>query len=245
LAAFANSEQQKEVPMNNVALSLALATNPSIAFEELRARPRFWFPLLVVIAATIAVVFWYYSVVDIEWLKDAMYGNHPDFQKMTEAERAKALGVLSRNTLRLGSVISIAVVLPLVFLVLALYLWLAAKVTGLSQGFRHWFALNCWTALPMLLSTVVSAVLLLLSDTPQVSPSVLQPLSLNELLLHRPAGSPGHTLISSLNIPSILSWILMIIGVRTWSQRSWTFSTAFILLPGVVIYGIWAFFAFR
>ena len=231
--------------MNNIALTVALATTPSTAFEDLRARPRFWFPLLVVIASTVAVVVWYYSVVDIEWLKDAMYGSNPDMQKLSEAERAKAMSVVSRNALRLGSAISIAVVLPVVFLLLSLYLWLAAKVTGLSQGFKHWFALNCWTALPMLLSTIVSAVLLLLSDTPQVSPSVLQPLSFNELLFHRPADSPGHALISSLSIPSILSWILMIIGVRTWSQRSWTFSTVFILLPAVVIYGIWAFFAFR
>ena len=58
-------------------------------------------------------------------------------------------------------------------------------------------------------------------------------------------GSPGHALFESLTIPAVLSWILMIIGVRTWSQRSWAFSAIFILLPVVVIYGIWAFFAFR
>lgn len=231
--------------MNNLATAVALATAPSTAFEELRERPRSWFPLLVVVLSTVAMVYWYYSVVDIEWLKDVMFSNHPDMQKLPDAERAKAMGMYGRKTLLLGSVVGVVVALPVVFALQSLYLVLAAKVTGLRQGFKHWFALSCWTALPVLLSTVVSAILLLMSDSPQVSPAIMQPFSLNELVLHRPIGSPGHTLFESLNVPSVLSWILMIIGVRTWSQRSWAFSTIYILLPVLVIYGIWAFFAFK
>ena len=97
----------------------------------------------------------------------------------------------------------------------------------------------------MVLGSVVAAILLLLSDNSQVSPGVLQPLSLNELLLHRPMGSPGQSLFESLSIPIFLSFALMIIGIRDWSQRSWAFSATVVLLPWVVIYGIWAFFAFR
>ena len=36
--------------MNNLELSVALATAPSSAFAELRERPRFWFPLLLLVA---------------------------------------------------------------------------------------------------------------------------------------------------------------------------------------------------
>lgn len=231
--------------MNNLALSAALATAPSSAFGELRERPRFWFPLLLVIASTVAIVYWYYSMVDIEWLKDAMFSNDPDMQKRPEAERAAAMAVLGRNTLLWGSVVGAIFVLPIFFLLQSSYLLLAAKVTKLPQGFKHWFALSCWTALPLLVSTVVSAIFLIISDTSQVSPSVLQPLSINELVLHRPIGSPGHTLLESLTVPGVLSWILLIIGVRVWSQRSWAFSAILILLPIVVIYGTWSAFAFR
>jgi hypothetical protein len=231
--------------MNNLALCVALATAPSTAFAELRERPRFWFPLLVLVVSTVAIVYWYYSMVDIEWLKDVMFSNNPDIQKLPEAERAARMAMLSRNTMLWGSVIGTVFVLPIVFLLSALYLLLAAKVTKLPQGFKHWFAFSCWTALPLLLSTVVAAIFLIISDTAQVSPSVLQPFSINELVLHRPVGSPGHSLFESLALPSVLSWILMIIGVRVWSQRSWAFSSIFILLPTVVFYGIWAFVAFR
>ena len=230
--------------MNNLDLSVALATAPSSAFSELRERPKFWFPLLLLIASTVAIVYWYYSVVDIEWLKDAMFSNNPDIQRLPEAERAARMALFGRNTLLWTSVVGTIVILPIVFLLSALYLLLAAKVTKLSQGFKHWFALSSWSALPLLLNTVVAAIFLILSDNSQVSPSVMQPLSINELLLHRPYGSAGHTLLESLHVPGALSWILMIIGVRTWSQRSWTFSAIFILLPIVVLYGIWSAFAF-
>jgi Yip1 domain len=231
--------------MNNLALSVALATAPSSAFVELRERPRFWFPLLVVLASTVAIIYWYYSAVDFEWLKDVMYGNNPDIQALPEDKRAAAMAMLSRNTLLWGSVVGAIIFLPIVFLLSSLYLWLAAKVTKLPLGFKHWFALTCWTMLPALLSSVVSAIFLIMSDSAQMTPSVLAPLSVNELVLHRPFGSPGYSLFQSLGITSVLTWILAIVGVHVWSQRSWAFSAAFMLLPTVVIYGVWAFFAFR
>jgi hypothetical protein len=231
--------------MNNIALTVALATAPSSAYSELRERPRFWFPLLVLVLSTVALVYWYYSIVDIEWLKDALFSNNPDIQKLPEEQRVASMAMMSRTTLLWSSVIGGVLGLPLVFLVMALYLLLAAKITKLPFGFKHWYAFTCWSSLPMLLGTVVGAILLLLSDTTQINPSTLQALSINQLLLHRPMGSPGHSLFESLNIPGFLSYALMIIGIHTWSQRSWTFSSLFILLPTVVIYGIWAFFAFR
>jgi hypothetical protein len=231
--------------MNNLALSVALATAPSTAFAELRERPRFWFPLLLVVLTTAGLYYWYYSIVDIEWLKDLMYGNDPKFQAMSEEQRAAAMSMTGRNTMRYGSVIGMIIVLPVVYLLEALYMLLAAKVTRLSMGFRQWFSLVSWSAMPGLLTTVVAAILLVLADNTQVSPSVLQPLSLNELVLHVPVDGPGYALFESLNIATFLAWALMIIGVRTWSHRSWSFSTVYVLLPWVVIYAIWAFFAFR
>lgn len=233
--------------MNNIALSIALATAPSSAFEDLRQRPRFWFPLLLLVVTTLGLVYWYYSIVDIEWLKDVMFSNNPDIQALPPDQRAAAMALYGRNMLLWGSVVGAVFGIPIVFLVWALYLLLAAKVTKLAPDlrFKHWFAFSAWTSLPLLVSSVVSVILLLLSDTSQISPGVMQPLSLNELVFHRPIGSPGQGMLDMLSIPAFLSWALMIIGVRVWSQRSWAFSTLFILVPTVVIYGIWAFVAFR
>jgi hypothetical protein len=233
--------------MNNIALTVALATAPSSAFEELRARPRFWFPLLLLVASTAAIMYWYYSMVDFEWFKEVMFGNNPDIQKLPEDQRAAVLGMYTRTTMLWGSVIGIIIMLPVIYLLLALYLMVAAKVTKLPQEFtfKHWFTFACWTALPTLISSVVAAVMLLLSDTTQVTPGTMQALSLNELVFHRPLGSPGQNFLGALNIPGFLGWALMIIGIHTWSRRSWLFSAIVALLPFAAVYGIWSLFAFR
>jgi hypothetical protein len=231
--------------MNNLALAGALATAPSTAFTELRERPRFWFPLLLCVLTTVGLVYWYYSMVDIEWLKDAMFSNNAQFKEMSEEQRAAAMAIYSRKVMLWSSVVTMFVVIPVVLLLQALYLLVAAKVTKISLGFKHWFALTCWTSLPMLLTTVVAAILLILAENSQVAPSVLQPLSLNQLVFHVPEGQPGFRLFESLGIPAFLSWALMIIGVRAWSQRSWAFSAALVLLPWVLIYAISAFVSFR
>ena len=56
--------------MNDLAVATSLATSPFSAFAELRERPRFWFPLLVVVLSSVGIVVWYYGVVDIDWMKD-------------------------------------------------------------------------------------------------------------------------------------------------------------------------------
>jgi hypothetical protein len=231
--------------MKNLETAVALATAPTSAYADLRERPRFWFPLLVVVLSTLGLIFWYYSVVDIEWLKDAMYTNNPEFQKLPEEQRAATLSMVGRNTLRFGSVIGVALFVPVFFLLHALYFLLAAKVTRLSQGFKHWFALVTWSSLPLLISTVVAALLIILSDNAQMSTGIMQPLSVNELLLHIPFGAKGQALFESLTIPALLSWALMIVGLRVWSQRSWGFASTVVLLPIAAMYGIWAFIAFR
>ena len=123
--------------MNNLTLAVALATAPSSAFVELRERPRFWFPLLLVVLATAGLTYWYYSIVDIEWLKETMFSSNPDLLALPEDKRAMAMSMFSRNTLLWSAVVSTCIALPIVLLLEALYFLVAAKVTKLPLGFRH------------------------------------------------------------------------------------------------------------
>jgi uncharacterized membrane protein YhdT len=231
--------------MNDLAVATALATSPTTAFTELRERPRFWFPLLALVISTAVMIVWYYSVVDIDWLKEQMFGNNPDMQKLPAEQRAAAMQFVGKNTMMIGGIVGATIAIPVVYLINSLYLLLAAKVTKIPIGFKHWFTLTCWSALPGLLGAVAAIIMRLLRSNDQVGPGILQPLGLNELFFHRPLGSPGQGWLDALNIPAMLGWILAIIGLRTWSQRSWLFSTVVILIPAVLIFGIWAMFAFR
>jgi len=231
--------------MNDLQVATALATSPSSAFAELRERPRFWLPLLVVALATGVMMAWYYSVVDIDWLREQLFGSNPDIQKMPAEQRAAAMNFVGRPMLLISSVIGACMGIPFFYLVTALYFLIVAKITKIPLGLKHWFSLVSWCSLPVLLNIIAGVISLLLRDNNQIAPGSIQPLSVNELLLHIPMGAKGQTFFESISIPAILNSVLTIIGVRVWSERSWLFSTIVSLLPVALIYGIWAIFAFR
>ena len=233
--------------MNNLALAVALATAPSSAFAELRERPRFWFPLLLLVA-----IHRRHRVLVLQRGGHRVAQGHScsattrTCRTLPEDKRAAAMAMIGRNTMLWGSVVGAIIVMPIVFLLSALYFLLAAKVTKLPQGFKHWFAFS--------LLDVAAAAAEHRRGGHLAAPQrqrADQPVRDAAAVAQRarcstdPWAARGQSLLESLTIPSLLSWILMIIGVRAWSQRSWVFSAIFILLPTVCIYGIWAFFAFR
>lgn len=233
--------------MNNLALTQALAFEPRRAFTEMDARPRFWWPLLLVVLATAALSLWYMSVVDLEWLVDQQLRQSAAAASMTDEEIARvARAAASQRGLRMGVGTAITMVAVAIFLVLtAVYYLLAGKVTGTERSFRHWLALASWSALPTALALIPAGAALLTASSNQISQESLQPLSLNALYFDRQPGDPGYALLSNLNLLQLVSLYLAAFGVKVWSARSWLFSIVFTGLPYVLIYGTWAFFSLR
>ena len=233
--------------MNNFAVLQALAFEPRRAFAELDARPRYWWPLLLVALTSAAVAAWYASVVDLEWLTDAQLRGSSFTQNMTEAEieRMSRAAAGQRGTQVVIGTLSTAIITGLVIVISALYYSLAGKITGVERSFRHWMAMSAWTATPTVLAMLLTAVVLLTASGNQISQEALQPLSLNALLFHREPGDPGYTLFNSINLLQFVSLYLAALGVKLWSGRSWLFGIVFTALPYVILYGIWAYFSLR
>lgn len=226
--------------MKNMELAWNILISPASAFAELQERPRFWWPLLAMILGVAALIAWYYSVVDIQWLMEQMLSGNEGAAQLTEAQRAQAVERTSRGFLLVSSVIGGTVAVALIKLLEALYYSLAGKVTNVERSFRSWLALASWSSVPSLLGILASAAMLLATDTNQISNGELAVLSLNELFFHVPLGGKGNTLLSTLTLLHPWMWWLTVLGVRVWTGRSWTFSAIFALLPVVVGYGAWA-----
>jgi hypothetical protein len=231
--------------MNDFALAGQVFTSPAAAFAELRERPRFLVPLLVIVIATVLQMVWYYNAVDIEWLKDHLFSGNARMDSLPPDARERFMSAMTKNTLMWPSVIAITVMVPAIFALLSAYYLLAGKVTNVQHTFKHWFSLNVWSSLPMLVGLAAGSVILLMNGSQaQVGPSELQVLSLNELFFKLTPAHPGAQLLSQINPITAWSWCLSIIAVKTWSNRSWLFSSVFVLLPVVLIYGGWALAVF-
>jgi len=225
--------------MNNIQLAVALVMDPKGAIAEIEARPRFLFPLLVTVLVSGAALFWYYSIVDAAWLIDTSMRNDPRTQQMTEEQLALISRFMTRNTLMFGSLFGVVFIAVVARLLEATWYLLAGKVTKVQRSFKQFFSLACWTSLPQLIAVLPAIPLLLTTTSPQTEPGALSPLSLNELIFHRAMNTPGYNLFANFNLLHIFTLFLAVYGIKLWSGRSWLFASIYVLLPLVLICGIW------
>jgi Yip1-like protein len=223
--------------MNNMELAWAVIATPRAALSELHERPRFVFPLLLLTISSGVLVAWYYSIVDLPWLIDQTFSANESIARMSEAQRSRALGMMSRGMMLTSSLIGGLIGVVVLKALEALYYVLADRITNLRLTFNHWFALACWTSIPSVIVAIASLLILLTSRTNQISAGALSPLSLNELFFHLPMGAKGSTLLTSLTLIHPWMWWLTALGVRLWTGRSWMFSAGFVLLPVILVCG--------
>lgn len=219
--------------MNDIQLAWCMFADPRTGFAELRDRPRFWFPLLLVIASVLGTIIWNLNVTDIDALREHLIDANPTVNRMTAAERAQYTQFMTRNTFIGTQVATALLVLVAARLLESGYFSLAGKAVQLPLSFKRSLSLASWSALPHVLTFVVFALLLGLQHG---EPSA-QTLSLNDLFFHLPRDSPWATFWGGITLPHFWVWALTVIGVRVWSGRSFAFSAVFGLLPVLVAQG--------
>ncbi|MET0291502.1 MAG: YIP1 family protein [Steroidobacteraceae bacterium] len=225
--------------MTNVQLARQLVTAPRRFFTELAETPRYALPMWAIVLTTLVLIFWFYSIANIEWLIEQQLNSNPRTAAMSEAERAQAMRFMTR-----GMMTSIAVggglfIIVAFRLIEAAYYALVGRLTGHRRTFRQWFAFSWWTTAPALIGVVPALLLLAMSTGSPTDVGLLQPLSLNELFFHRRIGEPGFQLFSNVSILTIVTLGLTVYGQKCWSGRSWLYSAVVVLTVPVLIGG-WA-----
>ena len=245
-APYRRASISKGGAMNNFELAIAMVLDPKGAIREIEARPRFLFPLLITMFVTIGATFWYFKIVDFDWLIDATLRSNTSTKGMTEEQLAQIAKRLTRNTLMFSSLIAVPFVLVIIRLLEALWYLLAGKVTKVRRSYKQWFALANWTTLPAVLAVLPAIPLLASSKQVQVDvATAISPLSLNGLFFHRAMGEPGYQLFTNLNVIQLFTMFLVVLGIKMWSGRSWLFALVYALLPVALIGGVWAILALK
>jgi hypothetical protein len=219
----------------------ALAFEPRKAFEEIAQRPRFLFPLLLVLVCTAGLTMWYYAVVDVQWFMDQSLRSGPLAGRLTAEQIEQTLQRSSRSALMVQTAIVLPIFVVLFRLLEATYYLLVAKITNVPRGFRQWFALACWTSLPGVLAIVPAALVLTGASNAQLPQEELQPLSLNSLFFHREVGERGYTILTYVSLLGLAGVFLTALGVKHWSGRSWLYSVLFAALPVLLLVAFYAF----
>lgn len=212
-------------------------TSPGEAFRTLRERPSFLLPVAVLLAASVAVILWYYSAVDVVWMMErSLETSQAELPADQREQMLEQLGQAPRGVLAGTSAIAATFIVIVLLLLTAMYFSIVSMLTNDGLRFRQWFSLASWASLPVALASVASLVNLALNDPTYLPAEELNPLAIRNLLELDIQGS-GFTaaLLTYGDVTSIWALALMVIGYRQWTGRDIAVSALIVTGPLLVI----------
>lgn len=221
-----------------VSALFAMFYEPGRAFAMLDPKRHLWIPLVLLILSSAALMTWYFSVVDFPWFLDQMLSTIKDV-----AQRDAAKGMMNKSFLQISSTFGAVVMYPFMFAVAGLYFLIAGKAINKEINFETGLALSAWASVPALLVFPMGIIAITMASNGQVSFSELNPLSLNQLFFQYDMSNPMTGLLDSISLLSIWSAVLTVIGFQVWTKATRATAVKVVLIPYIVIYGIWFAFA--
>lgn len=224
---------------SSVNVLVNIFTAPSAAFAALKERPNPWPALLIVLGLYAAVSYLYTQAVDLPWLIDRQLSQGGN---LTEEQRSQAVDAALQISPAVYGVIG-AVTSPLSILIVyalsALYYTGVSFATNDGVKYGQWFALVAWATMPIVFGLAASFVNLMVSDARFLPQEQLNPLSFGNLLALDGEGAPmSQRILLSLDITTLWSIVLSIIGYQVFTQRSIVRAAVVVLAPLAVIVGI-------
>ncbi|AXR05891.1 YIP1 family protein [Salinimonas sediminis] len=196
-----------------------------------------WVPFILVVLATTLPGYLYFSSVDFSWYVDLLTAGLGD---VSPAEIDQFRQNQQREMYVIMSLVGPLIGLPIFQLLVALYLHLATKADEQNvQGYTDWYGFTWWTSMPLLLSSLVSAILIALASSAQISPNIMQPLSLAYLLDVSPA-SDWISIAGSVSLITIWTIYLTTVGITQWTSYSAKKALIIAAAPYIIIYGVWS-----
>lgn len=216
---------------------------PAKVFADLKEKPGFWLPLLLVALLGAVSTTTYFLTVDPDWFADNQVAQLQAQGDMSaaEIEQAKQFMPGARASAYFSGPM-VFVFVGIVFAVMALYYLLAGKVTGHAVGFRRGLSLAAWSSMPMVLGNLVVLGAILTSSN-QVSFESLQLLNVDPLFVQLPLDHDWLMLARSFSLLNFWVWFLAALGWKTWFRTGWGQAVTVAVLPSLVIYGVMALFA--
>ncbi|HEX2668749.1 MAG TPA: YIP1 family protein [Gammaproteobacteria bacterium] len=213
---------------------------PRKTLQDLRQHTGWlWWPLVLTFGSVILSIVCYYSTADWDVIRQQQADVLSNYN-LTRDQIENALAGLTRGKIIMQGSIGVVVIFSVVYLIQALYLFLAAKIVGAEvQGFGSWFSFTAWTYFPGFVGSLATLAAILAYGK-QATFSSVDVTSLNTLIFKLPMDHSWFNYANSIHLALFWTLALMAIGFSAWSKSSLGKSAAIVLAPHVLIYGIWA-----
>ena len=214
---------------------------PAKVFAELREKPTFVLPALVVMVLSTLSATLYFFTVDPEWFTNYQLAAAGAEMSAAELEQAKNF-MPGARTLGYITAFTTPLFLAVVYAIMGAYYLLAGKVAGQPVSYRHGLALTAWATMPMVFSAIV-AIAGVFTGGNQVPFESLQKLNVGPLFVQLTMDNDWSTLAKSFSLVNLWVWFLGALGWKTWFRTGWGPALFVVMLPNLVIYGVMLLFA--
>jgi len=237
-----NSES-KTIEASLLTNCINIFVSPMEVFASLKVKPTILFPFLTLMVSLVAAYTWYFYIVDFPWLIDQLIARMGDIPAEEIDQIRKVYDTMGSTGMMLTNNFGTAVMTLVIYSAQAGYLALVSATFGDAIRFKQWFSLTCWTYVISLLSALVIVVNILLSDNGQISLYDINSLSLTGLGVDASGNSSLQSLFDSLTLPMFWSLALLVAGYQSWTKSGYAKASLIVLMPHVLIYGVWAIVA--
>lgn len=207
---------------------------PGQALDYVRSNARsWWLPLGILLVFTAAFSLWWALTVNLEAYHMAQMQMLTHLHPESAGKYGQYIMHQGRGALMIGVAASL-VVIVIIELVYALYLFLADKVFSAdSKGYGQWFAFTTWTALPSVLATIAGMIAFAVSHKTGLRPTDVT--SLNELFFHL---NPGDGLYKLGQFSLLSFWVIGLVtyGLRRWCNHGTGKALSIAVAPYAVVY---------
>ena len=202
-----------------------------------------------------AVMFWYFTIVDFDWYIDdtlavvnlddepTVIGFFADGEEGQLETAREQMASMSQTTFKMFGIFSGVIGILVIYVLQSSYFSLISAISGSGQKFGDWFSLVLWTGLPYMLSVVGMAATIAVSPNGQLGAYDLDPLTLANLGMQ--SGNSSLTAIfNGISLPMLWGIGLTVMGYRQWLDCSLMKAMTVVLAPYLLLMGVWAYFAF-
>jgi Yip1 domain len=201
-----------------------------------------WLPLVLVILVPVSVTVYYFQTVDINWLVDQLMAAAAA-QGSEIPDEARQF--MTATTMSLGTVFALAVIVPTMMAITALFFHLVNKFTSANERpYGSWFALTAWASVPSVIASLAALGYYMSLGTNQITFEELQFFSVNALITHYPITHPAMQLMSAITPFAFWTVGLYTLGIMIWTKRSMMSSLIIAIIPTLAIYGVMSIGAF-
>jgi len=205
---------------------------PASAFESIANRPDFWWPLVVVLAASYAIVELMLEKIGAGQIVRRSIELSGQAAKMTPDQVEQAVtnaGKITAIIMRVLGVVAPPIVLLIIAAVGLLFL---NAIFGASLRFKTCFSVVCYANLVGLVGFVLGFVMILFGDPEQFNPSNFVPTNVAFFLNPLTTPKPLYVIASSFDIFQVWVVLLSSLGLSVAARRKVSTTAVFLCYLG-------------